>query len=125
MPPAVSPLHDRNPECIEALATLDAEVREFRSWQDRQNGSLVRMAESLSGMRVDMTRMSEQLSVLIARQAEDRQRVDHMAAVPAPSSGPQPAVPDTKERPRWWYLLVGAALAAGGAGVKELLGLIK
>ena len=112
--------HDRHPECIEVMATLEAEVAEFRSWQDRQNGSLTRMAESLGQMRLDMGRMDEKLSTLISRQAEDRQRVDHMAA-PAPASSPE-----AKDKPRWWYVALGGLLGGGGAeGIKALMGLLK
>lgn len=78
-----SPLHDRNPECIEAIAELHAEVEEFRSWQARQNGSLDRMAEQMSQMRTDIGRMDEKLSMLIARQAEDRQRIEVIKAAPS------------------------------------------
>ncbi len=134
---ARSPLHARNPECIEAIAELHAEVQEFRSWQSRQNGSLDRMAEQMSHMRVTVGIMDEKLSVLIARQAEDRDAVAKLREVH--DSGPLPkdtlaAKPPEQQLdaaarvlglPLWkallYALLLGGALAGGGKGTGAVL----
>ena len=116
--------HIRHPECIEAFSALTGEVRDLRRWQDRQNGSLGKLVDAVHAQCERLMVMDEKLSTLIARQAEDRQRVDRLH-----DSGPvhrEPASAPKEpagEKPRWWYLLLGAALAAG-AGAGQLVNLL-
>ena len=118
------PQHERNPECIEALTELDARARELERWQARQNGSLSKLADAVSAQNERLGRMDEKLSTLIARQAEDRTRMEawHNQPAPAPASSSSRAI-EPSDKPRWWYLLAGALLAAG-AGAGQLLGLL-
>lgn len=120
--------HNRNPECIEAIAELGGRVTGLEHWQARQNGSLGKLVDAFHAQSERLAGMDEKLSTLIARQAEDRQRVEKLQNThdsgPVVAAAPARPPAEAGEKPRWWYLLLGAALAAG-AGVAELLKLMK
>ena len=122
--------HVRHPECIEAFSVLRSEVRDLRRGEDRQNGSLEKLVDAVHTQGVRLVSMDEKLSMLIVRQvedreqqAEDRRRIErlhdsgpvHREPAPAPKEPASAPKEPAGEKPRWWYLLLGAALATGAA----------
>jgi len=124
-----SPLDARFPDCVDHGSRISALER----WLERQNGTLAKFVDALHDQGARLAAMDEKLSMLIARQMEDREAVTRLREIVEESSF-EAAKPPQQELdaagrvlglPLWkallYALLLGSALAGGGKGTGALI----
>ncbi len=111
--------HIQNLECAKQFVHIEDELREHYRWQERQNGSLTKMAAAQEEMKIELMRHGE---ILKQQDAKLDEVLTEVKANRAAREAPQSAQSSEKDRLKWF--LWGLAFASGGGAIKllELLG---